>query len=57
MLLRGLLDESPPIEPRQHQVDDAHVRMLEAQSRQARLTVVDDDRLEAQAAAHPRPGR
>ncbi len=48
-LFAGLLDESPPVEPRQHEVDDAHVRVLEAQPRQARLTVVDDDRLEARS--------
>ncbi len=46
---RACLDEPPPVEPRQHEVDDAHVRALEAQPREPRLTVVDGDRLEARS--------
>jgi signal transduction histidine kinase len=41
------LDQLPAVELRQHQVEDADIRVLEAQARQPELTAADDDRVEA----------
>ena len=43
----GRLDQPPPVHPGQHQVDDADVRSLEAQTAEARVAVADHLRVEA----------
>ena len=51
-----LLDHLPAVEARQHQIEHADVRMLEAQPREAGLAVGDADCVEAgrlEVARHP----
>jgi hypothetical protein len=41
------LDDVPAVAPREHQVEDAHVRLLEAEPRQALVALSDDDGIES----------
>ena len=50
----GRLDQLPAVELRQHEVEDADVRVLEAQARQAELAPPDDDRVESGRPEVPR---
>ena len=50
------LDQLPPVELGEHQVEHADVRILVAEAREAELTAADDDRVEPgrnQVACHP----